>query len=90
MWPKSASPPESLSNYTELVTLPCYEWQHVLVLPSGRTRWPRRNASRLEDVAARAADHLPPVVHWPHQDRARPLQARNWSPAYRWKPSTPT
>ena len=24
---------ESLSDYQELVTLPCYEWQHVLVLP---------------------------------------------------------
>ena len=24
---------ESLSAYPELVTLPCYEWQHVLVLP---------------------------------------------------------
>jgi len=24
---------ESLSAYEELVTLPCYEWQHVLVLP---------------------------------------------------------
>lgn len=24
---------ESLSNYAELVTLPCYQWQHVLVMP---------------------------------------------------------
>lgn len=24
---------ESLSDYTELITLPCYEWEHVLVLP---------------------------------------------------------
>jgi LysR family transcriptional regulator, cys regulon transcriptional activator len=24
---------ESLSDYQELVTLPCYEWQHVLVMP---------------------------------------------------------
>lgn len=24
---------ESLTHYPELVTLPCYEWQHVLVLP---------------------------------------------------------
>jgi LysR family cys regulon transcriptional activator len=24
---------ESLSDYPELITLPCYEWQHVLVLP---------------------------------------------------------
>jgi LysR family cys regulon transcriptional activator len=26
---------ESLSDYKDLVTLPCYEWQHVLVLPQG-------------------------------------------------------
>ncbi|RYZ10572.1 MAG: transcriptional regulator, partial [Comamonadaceae bacterium] len=26
---------ESLADYPELVTLPCYEWQHVLVLPQG-------------------------------------------------------
>ena len=25
---------ESLADYTELVTLPCYEWQHMLVLPA--------------------------------------------------------
>src|SRR6218665_985169 len=24
---------ESLADYPELVTLPCYEWQHVLVMP---------------------------------------------------------
>lgn len=26
---------ESLDRYDELVTLPCYEWQHVVVMPSG-------------------------------------------------------
>lgn len=26
---------ESLSDFDELVTLPCYEWQHVLVVPQG-------------------------------------------------------
>jgi LysR family cys regulon transcriptional activator len=26
---------ESLSSYAELVTLPCYEWNHVAVVPSG-------------------------------------------------------
>jgi LysR family transcriptional regulator, cys regulon transcriptional activator len=25
---------ESLTNYAELITLPCYTWQHVLVLPT--------------------------------------------------------
>ncbi len=26
---------ESLNNFEELVTLPCYEWQHVIVVPQG-------------------------------------------------------
>ena len=26
---------ESLDDYADLVTLPCYDWQHVLVLPAG-------------------------------------------------------
>ena len=26
---------ESLADYAELVTLPCYEWQHAVVLPAG-------------------------------------------------------
>lgn len=26
---------ESLAGYDELVTLPCYEWQHVMVVPAG-------------------------------------------------------
>ncbi len=26
---------EALATHTELVTLPCYEWQHVLVVPAG-------------------------------------------------------
>ncbi len=41
---------ESLSAYEELVTLPCYEWQHVLVLPQGH---PLTGKARLtlEDIA---------------------------------------
>jgi len=41
---------ESLSDYAELVTLPCYEWQHVLVLPAGH---PLTQVDRisLEDLA---------------------------------------
>jgi LysR family transcriptional regulator, cys regulon transcriptional activator len=41
---------ESLVNYPELVTLPCYEWQHVLVLP---LRPPAGGQERitLEDLA---------------------------------------
>ncbi|WP_298430648.1 CysB family HTH-type transcriptional regulator [Ottowia sp.] len=42
---------ESLANYPELVTLPCYEWQHVLVLPATH---PLAKVERLtlEDIAA--------------------------------------
>ena len=42
---------ESLSTYSELVTLPCYEWQHVLVIPSSH---PLANKERieLEDIAS--------------------------------------
>jgi LysR family cys regulon transcriptional activator len=42
---------ESLADYTELVTLPCYEWQHVLVLPKTH---PLADKERihLEDIAA--------------------------------------
>ena len=42
---------ESLSNYPELVTLPCYEWQHVLVLPRDHAL-ARRERLTLEDIAA--------------------------------------
>lgn len=41
---------ESLAHYAELVTLPCYEWQHMLVLPATH---PLANATNitLEDLA---------------------------------------
>jgi len=42
---------ESLSAYEELVTLPCYEWQHVLVLPLDHPLAAKENVS-LEDIAA--------------------------------------
>jgi len=42
---------ESLADYHELVTLPCYEWEHVLVLPASH---PLASKERLhlEDLAA--------------------------------------
>ena len=42
---------ESLTQFEELVTLPCYEWQHVLVVPNGH---PLAQAERvsLEQLAA--------------------------------------
>ena len=42
---------ESLSDYAELVTLPCYEWQHVLVLPLAHPL-AKKERIQLEDLAA--------------------------------------
>lgn len=41
---------ESLSNYPELLTLPCYEWQHVLVLPRDHPLVAKERLT-LEDIA---------------------------------------
>ncbi len=41
---------ESLSAYEDLVTLPCYEWQHVLVLPLDHPLASKSHLS-LEDIA---------------------------------------
>ncbi len=42
---------ESLTQYTELITLPCYEWQHMLVLPVAHPLAGKDNIT-LEDLAA--------------------------------------
>jgi LysR family transcriptional regulator, cys regulon transcriptional activator len=42
---------ESLGDYPELVTLPCYEWQHVLVLPLAHPL-AKKERGTLEDIAA--------------------------------------
>ena len=42
---------ESLSAYEDLVTLPCYEWQHVLVLPLDHPLASKTHLS-LEDIAS--------------------------------------
>jgi LysR family transcriptional regulator, cys regulon transcriptional activator len=42
---------ESLVNYTDLITLPCYEWQHMLVLPAAHPLAAKANIS-LQDLAA--------------------------------------
>jgi LysR family cys regulon transcriptional activator len=42
---------ESLSAYEDLVTLPCYEWQHVLVLPQDHPL-ARQTRLSLEDIAS--------------------------------------
>ncbi len=50
---------ESLSDYTELVTLPCYEWQHVLVLPADHAL-SKKERLTLEDIA-----HEPLITYHP-------------------------
>jgi len=42
---------ESLASYPEIVTLPCYEWEHVLVLPVDHPL-ARKERVTLEDIAA--------------------------------------
>lgn len=42
---------ESLGDYPDLVTLPCYEWQHVLVLPQAHPLVKKERIT-LEDIAA--------------------------------------
>ena len=42
---------ESLSDYPDLVTLPCYEWQHVLVLPKDHPL-AKKERITLEDLAS--------------------------------------
>jgi LysR family cys regulon transcriptional activator len=41
---------ESLADFAELVTLPCYEWQHMLVLPMDHPLAKKDNIT-LEDIA---------------------------------------
>jgi LysR family transcriptional regulator, cys regulon transcriptional activator len=41
---------ESLGEYPDLVTLPCYEWQHMLVLPQGHAL-AKKERITLEDIA---------------------------------------
>lgn len=41
---------ESLADYPELVTLPCYDWQHVLVVPEAHPL-ARQDRITLEDLA---------------------------------------
>ncbi|MEN9377272.1 MAG: hypothetical protein RL710_2429 [Pseudomonadota bacterium] len=50
---------ESLAGYSELVTLPCYEWQHVLVLPVGHALCQKEHLT-LEDIA-----HEPLITYHP-------------------------
>ena len=44
---------ESLAQYDELVTLPCYEWQHMLVMPADHPLARQKNIT-LEELASQA------------------------------------
>jgi len=44
---------ESLAEYPDLVTLPCYEWQHVLVMPTNHPLAQKERVG-LEDIAHEA------------------------------------
>ena len=44
---------ESLARYDELVTLPCYEWQHMLVMPADHPLARQKNIT-LEELAGQA------------------------------------
>lgn len=50
---------ESLADYPELVTLPCYEWQHVLVLPPNHPLIHKERVG-LDDIA-----HEPLITYHP-------------------------
>ena len=50
---------ESLAEYPELVTLPCYEWEHVLVLPAQHPL-ARKDRIGLDDLAHEALITYPP------------------------------
>jgi LysR family cys regulon transcriptional activator len=61
---------ESLSAYEDLITLPCYEWQHVLVLPLGHPLADKERLS-LDDL-----EKLPLVTYHPsYTGRSRIDQA---------------
>ncbi|MBH1978714.1 MAG: CysB family HTH-type transcriptional regulator [Comamonadaceae bacterium] len=70
---------ESLAEYPELVTLPCYEWQHVLVMPPSHPLAQKERLG-LDDIA-----HEPLITYHPsftgrgkidHAFAARRLQPR--------------
>ena len=50
---------ESLADYPELVTLPCYEWEHVLVLPPNHPLAQKERIG-LDDIA-----HEPLITYHP-------------------------
>ena len=68
-WPTSAWPPKRCPTIDELVTLPCYEWQHVHGGAAHSTRWPRVERPRWNSWPTRAAGAVPPHRDRPHAHR---------------------
>ena len=50
---------ESLALYDELVTLPCYEWQHMIVMPADHPLAQQKSIT-LEELAGQALITYPP------------------------------
>ena len=50
---------ESLDNYEQLITLPCYEWQHMLVMPQGHP------LSKLECITLKDLAQEPIITYHP-------------------------
>jgi DNA-binding transcriptional LysR family regulator len=76
-------------RYDGLVTLPCYEWQHVMVVPARHplARW---SGPRWTQLAPEPLVHLPPHGHRPHAHRPGLCAHAAASPRSRSRPSTPT
>lgn len=50
---------EALHDFRELVTLPCYEWEHVLIMPAGH------RLAKVEPLTLEAIAELPLVTYDP-------------------------
>ena len=62
---------ESLTEYTELVTLPCYEWQHMLVLPMDAPALASKDRHHAGRPGAEPLITYHPSFHRPYPDRPR-------------------
>ncbi len=71
---------ESLADYAELVTLPCYEWQHVLVMPAGH-KLAKVSEVTLQDLAGEPLVSYHPTFKGRTKIDAA-LQQRNSPPAW--------
>ena len=79
---------ESLADYPDLVTLPCYEWQHVLVVPNGHPLAQKERIG-LDDLAHEATSPTTPLS--PGAARSTmPLPRASSRPASCLKRLTPT